>query len=192
MPVFLSTVYSCGIACSSSRSCGIACARATSFARSTSDLLISSWLTATMPLLVIACTCSPAMPAVHILDVRARHPLGVLHRFPDRARGLFDVGHDAAAHAGRARLPDAEHFDRRVLRQVAVDFGDDGGRLRRPDVESSDEAFRSSWQSGDHLVTITKIDLGDAQLFRARSPSTGRFRQGAPASRRPWHEPFRS
>ena len=63
MPVLRSTVYSCGIAWSSSRSCGIACARATSFARSTSCLRISSPLTATIPLLVIACTCSPAMPA---------------------------------------------------------------------------------------------------------------------------------
>src|SRR6185503_1584191 len=63
IPVFLSTVYSCGIACSSSRSAGIFTARATSFARSTSDLSISSPLTATIPLLTIAWTCSPAIPA---------------------------------------------------------------------------------------------------------------------------------
>ena len=62
MPVSLSTVYSCGMACSSSRSVGMACARATSLARSTSDLLISSLLTATIPFDVIARTCSPAMP----------------------------------------------------------------------------------------------------------------------------------
>ena len=77
--------------------------------------VISSPLTATMPLLVIACTCSPAMPAYTSLDLRARHPLGVLQRLPDRARRLLDVGDDAAAQPGRARLADAEHLDRRVL-----------------------------------------------------------------------------
>ena len=79
---------------------------------------------------------------VHVGDRRARHALGVLQRLADRARRLLDVGHDAAAHAGRARLADAEHLDRRMLRQVADDLGDDGGRLGRADVESGDEAFR--------------------------------------------------
>ena len=85
------------------------------------------------------------MPAYTSVHLRAGHALGVLHRFANRARRLLDVGHDAAAHAGRARLPDAEHLDRRMLRQIALDFGDDGGRLRGPDVESRDEAFRIHW-----------------------------------------------
>ncbi len=62
IPSLRSTRYSCGMACSSSRSGGICCARATSCARSTSAREISSPLTATTPVLVIARTCSPAMP----------------------------------------------------------------------------------------------------------------------------------
>jgi hypothetical protein len=53
---------------------------------------------------------------VDFLHLRAGHAFGVLHRFPNRACRLLDVGDDATAHAGRARLPDAEDLDRRVLR----------------------------------------------------------------------------
>ena len=62
MPSALSTRYSCGMACRSSRSCGMAMARATSFTRSTSARVISSPLMATTPLEPMARTCSPAMP----------------------------------------------------------------------------------------------------------------------------------
>src|SRR5205085_1040718 len=81
-------------------------------------------------------------PEIHLGNLRTRHPLGILQRLSDRARRLLDVSDDAAAHAGRARLADAEHLNARMLRQVADDFGDDGGRLRGTDVESGDEAFR--------------------------------------------------
>ena len=63
MPRFLSTVYSCGIAWMSSRSCGIAWARATALARVTSAAEISAPVIDAIPFDVIACTCSPAMPA---------------------------------------------------------------------------------------------------------------------------------
>ena len=142
MPVFLSTVYSCGIACSSSRSCGIACARATSFARSTSDFVDLVAVHRDDALARHRLHVLAGDAGVHLGDLRARHPLGVLQRLPDRARRLLDVGDDAAAHARRARLADAEDLDGRMLRQVADDFGDDGGRLGRADVESGDEAFR--------------------------------------------------
>ena len=62
MPSVLSTRYSCGIACNSSRSCGMAMARATSFTRSTSVRMISCPLIATTPVEHIARTCSPAIP----------------------------------------------------------------------------------------------------------------------------------
>ena len=81
-------------------------------------------------------------PGVDVGDRRARHPFGVLQRLPDRPRRLLDVAHDAAAHAGRPRLPDPQHLDGGVLREIADDFGDDGGRLGRADVQSCDEAFR--------------------------------------------------
>ncbi|MNC97560.1 hypothetical protein D3C83_152580 [compost metagenome] len=50
------------------------------------------------------------------IDLHARHPLGVLDGFRDRALRLLDVGDDALAEAGRAGLPDAEDVHGRVLR----------------------------------------------------------------------------
>ena len=79
---------------------------------------------------------------VDLLHLRARHALGVLHRLANRARRLLDVGDDAAAHARGPRLSDPQHLDGGMPGKIALDFGDDGGGLRRPDVESRDEAFR--------------------------------------------------
>ena len=84
-------------------------------------------------------------PRVHVVHLHAGHALGVLDGFADRARRFLDVRHDAAAHPCRARLTDAQHFDRWMLRQIADDFADDGGRFRGAEVESGDEAIRIHW-----------------------------------------------
>src|SRR4051812_21794894 len=81
-------------------------------------------------------------PGVELLHLRPGHPLRILQRLTNRARRLLDVGNDAASHTRGTRLADAEELDRGMLRQIARRFGDDGGRLGGPDVESRDEAFR--------------------------------------------------
>src|SRR5258706_4391312 len=76
------------------------------------------------------------------IDLGARHPFRVFDRFLDRARGLLDVGDDAAAKARRARLPDAEDLQRwRALAVTADCLGDQGGRLGGTNVQASDDSF---------------------------------------------------
>src|SRR5262249_2880157 len=77
---------------------------------------------------------------VYLLHLHAGHPLRILQCLTNRARGLLDVGDDAASHARRPRLPDAEHFRGRMFWRITHRFDDDGGGFGGPDVESNDEA----------------------------------------------------
>ena len=110
-------------------------------------------------------------PRVHTLDLRPRHPFGVLHRLGDGAHGLFDVGDDAFAEAGGARLSHAEDVDGGMLGQITHDLRDHRGGLGGSDVEAGDETVEvhevrvtgELWESGDHLVTEPEIQFHDRQ-----------------------------
>ena len=94
-------------------------------------------------------------PRVHGLDLRARHPLGVLHRLQDGALRLLDVGDDAFAKPRGARLPHPEDVHRGVL-EVSDHLRDDGGGLGRPDVETGDEAIEIHGPSGSRATTWSR------------------------------------
>ena len=83
---------------------------------------------------------------VDVMHLPTGHPLGVLNRFANRARGLLDVGNDAATHARCPGLSDTEDLERRMLRQIADDFADHGGGFGGPDIESRDEPVRIHWR----------------------------------------------
>ncbi len=71
---------------------------------------------------------------------------------------------------------------RRVLRQVADDLGDDGGRLGGADVESGDEAVGiHGGKAGDHLVTVAEVELDGAQPA-PREIGFDRFQIGKPVA----------
>jgi hypothetical protein len=80
-------------------------------------------------------------PDERAVELHAGEPLRLLHRLPHRARRLLDVGDDAAAQPGGARVPDAEHPDPRTLRHLPDHLGDHRRRSRRADVEAGDESF---------------------------------------------------
>ncbi len=115
----------------------------------------------------------PGDARVHLIHARARHALGVLERLADRARRFLDVGDDAAAHPRGARLPDTENSDRGMLRKVADDLGDHGGRFSRADVEARDEAFGVHWTLAMTCSRKRRSSSDTRAPRRARSASTG-------------------
>ena len=162
MPWFLSTEYSCGIAWSSSRSCGTGCARATSLARSTSALEISSPFTATMPLLIIASTCSPAIPAyTPSTCTPAIRSASRIAFWMDCVVSLMSETTPRRIARG-ARVAHAENFQRAVGR-ITDRFGDDGGSARRL-CRGRRPIVRDSLRPGDDLITKAQIELGHACL----------------------------
>src|SRR5688500_12046169 len=82
---------------------------------------------------------------VHLVHLHAPHAFRVLNRLANGARGLLDVGHDATTHPGGPGLADPQHFQGRMLREIADDFADDGGRLRGADVEAGYDAVGVHW-----------------------------------------------
>ena len=85
-------------------------------------------------------------PGVHVMHLHARHALGVLDGFADRARSLLDVSYHAAAHARGAGLADAQHLHHRMLGEIADHLADDGGGLGRADVQPGNEAIGVHWK----------------------------------------------
>ena len=77
------------------------------------------------------------------IDLRARHPLGIFDRFPDRSSGLLDIRDYSTTQSSSPRLSYAEDFEiGRALRVGRHRLADDRGGLRRTDVQSGDDVFR--------------------------------------------------
>ena len=71
----------------------------------------------------------------HRMDLASRHELRLFHRAPDRLHGGFDVHHHALLQPARRVDAHPDDFDPFAFHDLA----DDGGHLRRADVETDDE-----------------------------------------------------
>ena len=144
MPSCSSTTKSCGSTCRISRPLGSATAFAASIARRTSSRVISRFFpaTATTPRLLNALTCAPDRPEMNRVDLDARGQLGLVDRLLDRLDRSLEVDDDAAPDAARVRQSDTND----VQAAVVGDLADDGGHLRRADVESDQIPFLACHQ----------------------------------------------
>ena len=77
----------------------------------------------------------------HRVDLAPRHQLRLFHRAPDRLHGGFDVHHHPLLQPARRMDPHPDDLDPVGVRDLA----DDGGHLRRADVEPHDEALVRSF-----------------------------------------------
>ena len=141
MPSCSSTTKSCGSTCRISRPLGSATAFAASIARRTSSRVISRFLpaTATTPRLLKALTCGPGQPEVDRVDLDAGRQLGFVDRLLDRFDRRLEVHDDAAPDAARLGEADPDDVEPAVVGHLA----DDGGHLRRADVEADQVSFLS-------------------------------------------------
>src|SRR5690606_39697635 len=116
-------------------------------------------------------------PDVDSLALDAGDQLGFLHRLPYGLRRPFDVGDDIAPHPPGARLPHAQHLDRRPAR-IALHLRDHGAGLGRAYVDPRNEL---SWHLSlmSSLSALPRPGRGTAR----RSASHGRA-PGAPGDRK--------
>ena len=76
---------------------------------------------------------------VQRLNLLSGHALRVAKCLRNAPGRVLDVGNDAAAKACRPCSPDAEHLQRRSPGQLARHFRNQGGGVRRSDVERGNE-----------------------------------------------------
>src|SRR5262249_1376701 len=105
---------------------------------------------------------------MHRADLDARGELGLVDRLLDRRDRRLGVGADAAADAPRLGEPEADDVEPSVVGHLA----DDGGDLRRPDVEPDQVSFFTSHVVSCRVQDPVSVGSEDPAYFLAPAGRT--------------------